>query len=70
MRRFLGLAPLLLGLGLIAAGLLGGDMNQVRETSTYRNFDVPSEQSGVQYLSPGLVDRANEGEYTFGGPIH
>ncbi|MHC4931599.1 MAG: 4Fe-4S binding protein [Planctomycetota bacterium] len=70
MRRFLGLAPLLLGLALIAAGLIGGDMDQVRETSTYRNFDVPSEQSGVQYLSPGLVDRANEGEYTFGGPIH
>ena len=70
MKRWRG--PLLLGVGavLIAAGLLRGEMDTVRRTSTYRNFDVPSDQSGVQYLSPGVPDRANEGEYTFDGPIH
>jgi ferredoxin-like protein FixX len=58
------------GLALVVAGLLRGEMQTVRETSTYRNFDVPSAQSGVEYLTPGVPDRANEGEYTFDGPIH
>ena len=58
------------GLALLVAGFLRGEMQTVRETSTYRNFDVPSTQSGVEYLVPGVPDRANEGEYTFDGPIH
>lgn len=58
------------GLVLVVAGALRGEMQTVRETSTYRNFDVPSDQSGVEYLVPGVPDRANEGEYTFDGPIH
>jgi len=45
-------------------------MAQVREFATYRDFDVPSKESAVQYLSPGLPDRANEGAYHFGGKIH
>jgi len=64
-RRFRG--PLLLGLGLVlvAAGLWRGEMEQVRRTSTYRDFDVAADQSGVQYLTPGVPDRANEGAYSF-----
>jgi ferredoxin len=58
------------GTALLAVGFLRGEMQTVRETSTYKNFDVPSAQSGVEYLVPGVPDRANEGEYTFGGPIH
>jgi polyferredoxin len=58
------------GIALLAVGFLRGEMQTVRETSTYKNFDVPSAQSGVEYLVPGVPDRANEGEYTFGGPIH
>ncbi|MHC5051969.1 MAG: 4Fe-4S binding protein [Planctomycetota bacterium] len=58
------------GLVLVVAGALRGEMQTVRETSTYRNFDVPSDQSGVEYLVPGVPDVANEGEYTFDGPIH
>ncbi|MFQ5844781.1 MAG: 4Fe-4S binding protein [Planctomycetota bacterium] len=58
------------GMVLLAAGLWRGEMETVRRTSTYRDFDVPSEQSGVQYLSPGVPDRAHEGSYTFGGPVH
>lgn len=67
MRRGL---PLLAGLALVAAGLLLGQMEEVRRGATYRDFDVPSERSAVQYLTPGLPDRANEGSYTFGGPVH
>ena len=64
--------PLLLGVGavMIAVGLWRGEMDLVRRTSTYRDFDVESEQSGVAYLSPGFADRANEGAYTFDGPVH
>jgi len=64
--------PLLLGVGavMIAVGIWRGEMDLVRRTSTYRDFDVESEQSGVQYLSPGVPDRAHEGAYTFDGPVH
>ncbi|MHC4957712.1 MAG: 4Fe-4S binding protein [Planctomycetota bacterium] len=68
----LSAGPLLLcvGLAMIVAGVVRGEMDVVRATSTYRDFDVESEQSGVQYLSPGVPDRANEGQYTFDGPVH
>jgi ferredoxin len=60
----------ILGLVLVVVGLVRGEMQTVRETSTYRNFDVEAPQSGVEYLTPGVPDAANEGEYTFDGPIH
>lgn len=62
--------PLGAGAALILCGLVAGEMQKVREGATYRNFDVPSTQSGVHYLSPGVPDRAHEGAYTFTGAIH
>ena len=58
-------ALLLLGVALLAAGYIRDEMALVRATTTYRDFDVPSDQSGVQYLSPGVPDRAHEGAYSF-----
>ena len=70
MSRARGLLLFGASLVMIGAGLLRGEMDLVRQTSTYRNFDVAADQSGVSYLSPGVPDRANEGAYTFDGPIH
>jgi ferredoxin len=55
---------------MIGAGFLRGEMQLVRRTSTYRDFDVAADQSGVEYLAPGVADRANEGAYSFDGPVH
>ena len=70
-RRLARRLSLVAGLALIAAGLWMGDLEVVQSTSTYRNFDVAdSDQSAVQYLSPGGRDIAKEGSYTFDGPAH
>jgi len=70
MTRARGLLLFGASLVMICVGLLRGEMGPVRETSAYRNFDVAADQSGVEYLSPGVPDRAIEGAYTFDGPIH
>lgn len=35
------------------------DMNQIRSTSTYGNFDVPGTESWIMKLSPGISDMAS-----------
>ncbi len=70
MMRVGGRILFVVSLVMIGAGLLRGEMHDVRLTSTYRNFDVAADQSGVEYLAPGVPDRANEGAYTFDGPVH
>ena len=70
MKRRPGRLLLLAGVLLLAFGFLRGEMASVREFNTYRDFDVDSDQSAVQYLSPGVPDRAHEGAYRFDGPVH
>jgi ferredoxin-type protein NapH len=62
----------LVALLLFAAAAFAGDMDVVRAQTTYGNFDVPSDRSGVQSLAPGVPDLAREKVYRFGPdvPVH
>jgi ferredoxin-type protein NapH len=73
-RRLRRWIPLAAGVVLLVLGFVRDEMPGVREAATYRDFDVPSRQSGVEYLSPGVPDRAHEGAYSFdkvhAGPLY
>lgn len=57
---------------LLVAGGLAGDADFARATTTYGNFDVPSDRSGIEALAPGVPDLARLREYRFGPdvPVH
>ncbi len=57
---------------LLVAGAFAGDQDFARATTTYGNFDVPSDHGGIEALAPGVPDLARLREYRFGPgvPIH
>ncbi len=63
---------LVLAVLLLLAAAWADDMSLVRATTTYGNFDVPSEHAGIEAMAPGVPDRAREKTYRFGDgvPVH
>ncbi len=48
------------------------DADLARSTTTYGNFDVPSDRAGIQDMAPGVPDQARLRNYRFGpdAPVH
>jgi len=65
-------AWLLVATALLLWGAWAGDADFVRSTTTYGNFDVPSDHAGIEALVPGVPDLARLRDYRFGPdvPIH
>lgn len=57
---------LVLALLLLLGAAWADDMALVRASTTYGNFDVPSEHAGIEALAPGVPDLAREKVYRFG----
>lgn len=57
---------------LFVAAAFAGDQDFARATTTYGNFDVPSDHGGIEALAPGVPDLARLRDYRFGPgvPIH
>lgn len=51
-------------------GAWAHDMDLVRATTTYGNFDVPSDRGGIEALAPGVPDLARLRDYRFGPGTH
>lgn len=69
-KRFPFLAIFAIGVVFLVLAYVFNDMDFLRKTTTYGNFDVPSERSFVQNLLPGTEDYANKKVYRFGHGIH
>jgi ferredoxin len=57
---------LVVAVALFLAGAAARDMDHVRASTTYGNFDVPSDRAGIEAMAPGVPDLARLREYRFG----
>lgn len=64
------LAISVIGVVFLVLAYVFNDIGFLKKTTTYGNFDVPSERSFVQRLLPGTEDYANKKVYRFGHGIH
>ncbi len=51
---------------MFVAAAFAGDQDFARATTTYGNFDVPSDHAGIGALAPGVPDLARLRDYRFG----
>ena len=59
-----------LALGLLVAGLVAEDMELIRRTATYGNFDRPNTGAYVASLMPGTEDHARLRVYRYDKAAH